>query len=111
MRGVTTACRPEGWAEKGEHRSQSRIAARCRSCGEAELVGVLSLGETPLANSLLTRERLDEPEAIYPLQLAFCPHCALGQILPLCGKSWRMPLITSPGGIGWTQARFRNRVR
>jgi len=34
----------------------------------------------PLANALLTVEQLGEPEPTYPLDLAFCPHCALVQI-------------------------------
>jgi SAM-dependent methyltransferase len=34
----------------------------------------------PLANSLLTPEELAEPEPRFPLELAFCPHCALVQI-------------------------------
>jgi SAM-dependent methyltransferase len=41
---------------------------------------VLSLGQTPLANALLTEAELDQPEPIYPLELVFCPHCALVQI-------------------------------
>lgn len=41
---------------------------------------VLSLGETPLANSLLTAESLNRPESTFPLNLAFCPACALLQI-------------------------------
>lgn len=52
----------------------------CRSCGEAGLELILSLGRTPLANALLTAEQLGEPEPTYPLDLAFCPHCALVQI-------------------------------
>lgn len=52
----------------------------CRSCGEAGLELVLSLGRTPLANALLTAEQLDQPEPTYPLDLAFCLHCALVQI-------------------------------
>jgi SAM-dependent methyltransferase len=52
----------------------------CRSCGATGLAGVLSLGRTPLANALLTAEQLDEPEATYPLELVFCPACALVQI-------------------------------
>lgn len=52
----------------------------CRSCGAEELVPVLDLGQTPLANSLLTREQLDEPEGVYPLELVFCPTCTLVQI-------------------------------
>lgn len=58
----------------------SNVSPVCRSCGEAGLELVLSLGRTPLANALLTTEQLDQPEATYPLDLAFCPHCALMQI-------------------------------
>jgi SAM-dependent methyltransferase len=57
----------------------SRIAA-CRSCGAPSLREVLSLGETPLANSLLTEEQLEQPEGRYPLDLVFCPGCSLVQI-------------------------------
>lgn len=52
----------------------------CRSCGSGGLVTVLSLGHTPLANSLLTEEQLAQPEQSYPLDLAFCPSCTLVQI-------------------------------
>jgi SAM-dependent methyltransferase len=52
----------------------------CRSCGSAELHPVLSLGETPLANSLLSEEQLGEPEPRYPLDLVVCRVCALVQI-------------------------------
>jgi SAM-dependent methyltransferase len=34
----------------------------------------------PLANALLTAEQLEQPEPTYPLDLAFCPSCALAQI-------------------------------
>ena len=52
----------------------------CRSCGSPQLEVVLSLGQTPLANSLLTKAQLKEPEATYPLDLAFCRACSLLQI-------------------------------
>jgi 2-polyprenyl-3-methyl-5-hydroxy-6-metoxy-1,4-benzoquinol methylase len=52
----------------------------CRSCSAENLITILSLGSTPLANSLLTTEQLNEPEAVYPLDLAFCPNCTLVQI-------------------------------
>lgn len=52
----------------------------CRSCGGTGLLPVLSLGETPLANSLRTREELSEPEPRFPLDLVFCPTCSLVQI-------------------------------
>ena len=53
----------------------------CRSCGARSLATVLSLGRTPLANRLLAREQLDEPEPTYPLTLACCASCSLVQIL------------------------------
>jgi SAM-dependent methyltransferase len=53
----------------------------CRSCGQQGLHTILALGRTPLANALLTAEQLDRPEPTYPLNLAFCPHCALVQLL------------------------------
>jgi SAM-dependent methyltransferase len=52
----------------------------CRSCGKNELTLVLSLGLSPLANSLLTEEQLTQPEEKFPLDLAFCPACSLVQI-------------------------------
>ena len=53
---------------------------RCRSCAHGDLRPILSLGRTPLANALLTAEQLREPEATFPLDLVFCPACALVQI-------------------------------
>jgi SAM-dependent methyltransferase len=53
---------------------------RCRACEAQELIPVLRLGRMPLANSLLTPEDLSKPEATYPLDVAFCPGCALVQI-------------------------------
>jgi SAM-dependent methyltransferase len=55
-------------------------ATTCRSCGSADLHAVLSLGSTPLANSLLTEEQLDQPEPRFPLDLVLCRNCTLAQI-------------------------------
>jgi SAM-dependent methyltransferase len=52
----------------------------CRSCGRAGLKLILSLGRTPLANALLASSQLGQAEPTYPLDLVFCPHCALVQI-------------------------------
>jgi SAM-dependent methyltransferase len=38
------------------------------------------LGHTPLANALLTEDELGQPEATWPLDLAWCPACSLVQI-------------------------------
>jgi len=53
----------------------------CRSCGGTALKTVLSLGQMPLANALLTDSQLNMEEPRYPLDLAFCCDCALVQIL------------------------------
>lgn len=53
---------------------------RCRSCGSRDLEHFLSLGVTPLADALVSAERLDDPEARFPLDLSFCPDCSLVQI-------------------------------
>jgi len=52
----------------------------CRSCKAHPLQSVVDLGATPLANALLTRERLDGPEERFPLHLVFCEECSLSQI-------------------------------
>ena len=52
----------------------------CLSCSRPGLVPILDLGRTPLANALLSREQLDQPEPTSPLELAFCPDCTLVQI-------------------------------
>ncbi|RMD91150.1 MAG: methyltransferase domain-containing protein [Calditrichaeota bacterium] len=52
----------------------------CRSCQYEDLQLILSLGNTPLADALLTRAQLQEPELIVPLELVFCPNCYLVQI-------------------------------
>ncbi len=52
----------------------------CRSCGSENLLPILSFGDTPLADRLLTAEQLDQPEMVAPLELVFCEDCALVQI-------------------------------
>ena len=52
----------------------------CRSCGERAVIPILDLGETPLADRLLTAEQLDQPEFFAPLKVMFCPDCSLVQI-------------------------------
>jgi SAM-dependent methyltransferase len=58
----------------------NEVSLNCRSCGSEHLVPVLSLGETPLADRLLTADQLSEPELTAPLDLVFCADCALVQI-------------------------------
>jgi hypothetical protein len=56
------------------------IITQCRICNNPNLQPILSFGCTPLANSLLTKEQLVQPEKVYPLDLVFCPDCTLVQI-------------------------------
>jgi SAM-dependent methyltransferase len=52
----------------------------CRSCGYDNLLPVLNLDETPLADRLLTQDQLSKPELFVPLVLVFCPDCSLVQL-------------------------------
>lgn len=56
------------------------IITTCRSCGKPGLESIISFGRTPLADALVTRERLGLPEITAPLELVFCPNCTLVQI-------------------------------
>ena len=60
--------------------SDSSALPPCRSCGAADLEVFLDLGSTPLADALVTPDRLGQPEDTYPLAVAFCPSCTLVQI-------------------------------
>jgi SAM-dependent methyltransferase len=52
----------------------------CRSCGSHELEPVLDLGNSPLADGLVTADKIGAREAQYPLRLVFCKDCGLVQI-------------------------------
>jgi len=57
------------------------IITHCRACNNTNLSPILSLGNVPLANALLSREQLTQKSETYPLTLVFCAECALVQIL------------------------------
>ncbi|HYW81372.1 MAG TPA: NAD-dependent epimerase/dehydratase family protein [Thermoguttaceae bacterium] len=54
--------------------------AACRSCGSHHREEILSLGEMPLADGLLSDEQLSHDEPRFPLTVLFCPDCSLVQI-------------------------------
>ena len=58
----------------------SEKITKCRSCENNDLELIISFGETPLADRLLTKDQLVEPELKAPLDLVFCPDCSLVQI-------------------------------
>ncbi|HEY2906160.1 MAG TPA: class I SAM-dependent methyltransferase [Vicinamibacterales bacterium] len=60
--------------------TSSTIRTSCRACESRRLSPVLSLGNLPLANGLLTADRVNAAEPRFPLDLVFCADCALVQI-------------------------------
>lgn len=53
---------------------------RCRACDDSGLIPFLDLGHTPLADRLLFRHQLSEPEIVAPLEVVLCLACSLAQI-------------------------------
>lgn len=53
---------------------------RCRICQSKDLTKFLDLGFTPPADDFLFPERLEEPEAHYPLEVFICDNCSLIQL-------------------------------
>ncbi|MEW5895447.1 MAG: class I SAM-dependent methyltransferase [Candidatus Omnitrophota bacterium] len=53
---------------------------KCRFCNEEVSKLFVSLGSSPLANSYLTKERLDRTEPFYPLEAYVCDKCFLVQL-------------------------------
>jgi hypothetical protein len=52
----------------------------CRGCGAVLTLTFLDLGMSPIANDLISFEKVNEPEASYPLHVMTCLHCALVQL-------------------------------
>jgi SAM-dependent methyltransferase len=53
---------------------------RCRFCGSPVDRTVVDLGTSPLCESFLSRNQLDEMEPFYPLHLRICSNCFLVQL-------------------------------
>jgi hypothetical protein len=54
--------------------------SRCRFCGEALVHTMVDLGMSPLCESYLSTEQLDQPETFYPLRVQVCGSCLLAQL-------------------------------
>ncbi|MGB3201163.1 MAG: class I SAM-dependent methyltransferase [Nodosilinea sp.] len=59
--------------------AQDRLPS-CRASGQEDLELIMSFGNTPLADALLTVDQLKEPEYLAPLELAFSASSGLVQI-------------------------------
>ncbi|MEK6544013.1 MAG: class I SAM-dependent methyltransferase [Elusimicrobiota bacterium] len=58
----------------------SGLSSRCLGCGRGLPAPFLDLGRTPLANAYIDPAKAGEPEATYPLAVAYCPDCHLVQL-------------------------------
>ena len=56
------------------------LTTSCRACGSSRRLEILSLGEMPLADGLVSPNRLLEREPRFPLTVLFCEDCTLVQI-------------------------------
>ena len=56
------------------------LTQRCRHCGHSLQANLIDLGKSPLCQTFLTSEQLDEMEAFYPLQVKVCDNCWLVQV-------------------------------
>ena len=52
----------------------------CRLCGAGITHTFVDLGMSPLCESYLRAERLDDPETFYPLHVRLCQECLLAQL-------------------------------
>ena len=55
-------------------------ATACRHCGAPLALTVVDLGKSPLCQTVLTAEQLEQVEAFYPLHVRACETCWLVQI-------------------------------
>ncbi len=61
--------------------AQSSIKKECRFCGTHLHHLVVDLGKSPLCESFLTADQLNQMEPFYPLQAFVCDQCFLVQVL------------------------------
>ena len=76
MQGVGTG--PQ--AASSSHRAVVPGATACRHCGAPLDLTVVDLGKSPLCQTVLTKEQLEQGEAFYPLHVRACEQCWLVQI-------------------------------
>lgn len=69
------------WAkeEAGDLSEHATLEKECRVCKNSQLKKIVSLGRSPLANNLVSRDEENE-EWFYPLELMYCPICHYCQL-------------------------------
>ncbi len=73
VNGSVETVAPEGAPTPG-------LGMTCRFCGHAADEIVVDLGMSPLCESFLSADRLNEMEPFYPLRVHLCPRCFLAQL-------------------------------
>ncbi|MFA5099677.1 MAG: class I SAM-dependent methyltransferase, partial [Candidatus Omnitrophota bacterium] len=63
-----------------EVNASERLKMQCRFCGRELNRIFVSLGASPLSNSYLKREQLNQKEPVYPLDVYVCEGCFLVQL-------------------------------
>ena len=59
---------------------ESAVAPPCRFCGRPLVRSVVDLGMSPLCESFLRADQLDQAESFYPLHVRVCDGCQLVQL-------------------------------
>lgn len=65
-----------------EHLTSTPARLACRGCGSLHARPVVDLGSQPASDDFPALDA-PGPDAVWPLQLWFCPHCALVQLGPV----------------------------
>jgi nucleoside-diphosphate-sugar epimerase/SAM-dependent methyltransferase len=70
------------WVEQAmkDQESSFGMQEKCRVCDNVNLRSVINLGESPLANSLLSSDELGKKEEMFPLEMVYCDNCHLCQL-------------------------------
>ena len=62
------------------HLVKNGYVDKCQVCNSSKLHLVLDLGHQPLCCSVVTKEKLNEPEMTYPLRMYWCEECSVVQL-------------------------------
>lgn len=70
----------EGLKKVKEYHDKHYFVKKCRVCGNENLISYLDLGETPLANALISNSKANLEDEQYPLNVVYCSECYFSQI-------------------------------
>ena len=78
--GSTLTLEEEPRPESGAPSLPLELALTCRFCGETASQVFADLGMSPLCESFLSADQLNQAESFYPLRANVCPRCFLVQL-------------------------------